>query len=232
MLLLGGFDEEKTRRALFYLRHDESLRDIFDGSLQMLNYAASVIVTEMGSVSDDLDYWHRVAQSSSFEIYAMLLFDNGPVAFLSRMRELFFSDVRPTKETEVEQNLSVLRVTTDDLSCLLACVVNASAMMKRSYLVSNNRKYMYLVCNDDLSISHEQLKPLRNIAQADIERCLNLFISGFEKFNVKGANSVDEAPEIDMICTDDGKRLQLLLAKACIKLSLHGLHSKVSRMFK
>lgn len=163
--------------------------------MHLLQAVSDAIVTEMRSSYTDLDYWRRVLSCSPFEIVFIKLFNQGPTSLARHVAEFFASffvksrDVAEnghyTFQEEVHHHVAQLRICINDLSCLLACVSDAASLFKRSYLMSNNRKYLYFVCDDKEDSSGVALAPLRQLALGDVRDSLTALIAGFQRFENK-----------------------------------------------
>lgn len=169
-MILAGINIERAKKIAFYLRHDQPLVYLFFRTLRVLNMLVEMITTEMKSIEIDQAYWRRIGAASSWEIYFARLCTHGPINFvnvlLNTVTGTQISNTNNEAE-EVEHHLSVLRAKMNDLSCLVACINEASGYLKRSFLVSNNRHYIYIICDISASTSLKENNSRWNACNED-----------------------------------------------------------------
>ena len=213
-VILAGLNDERIRKIAFYLRHDSLLVCTFSKTLLVFNLLAEMITSEMKSNTLDQDYWKRIGSASGLEIFVIKLLTHGPSNFARLLYGTITNSIQmntSNEADEVEHHLSILRAKMNDLSCLLASVNDAVGLLKRSFLVSNNRHYLYLICetNDlhkpsavnrtannlgsesaiELADSmaekraSELLAPLRTLCQEDIRASLDSLLSTLGAFS-------------------------------------------------
>ena len=141
VIFISGLNSEKIRRVVYALKQDPEICRVFISAIQLVEDCHSLIVEEMKSIRKDMDYWERLAESGSWEIYFTRMHNGFYRKYLShnalaRLLRLVPEGFHGSEDEDgdIERHLAVLHADFNCLANILASVNDAASHLKRIYL--------------------------------------------------------------------------------------------------
>lgn len=164
---MAGIDANLSREMLFSLRQCGDLRNVCQGTLELLQKSTDLIYKSMTIILEERQYWRQVMDADPFHKMQVSFFHTGPMGFVSSMRRLLFNAQIYSKESAIDLKLAILRETFNKLASILGSLYRSGSLLKEISSDIENMAFTVIDVVDDVSSRNDVTSSTEGIAAKD-----------------------------------------------------------------